>query len=314
MTGTLSIEPMLEQLYRSVLDPAGLHAFVGNLGDSTDFVSDRPQFERRRRPPPIRHDFSSCSAAMALSEERRHAVSHGTGVVRPLQPHLHTAYAIQRRLNRLEAQLHTLHGLLDRLATGVVMLDAQGHCLLANPVAQLLLAGRDGLQLAHGRLHACVATDQLRLRALIDLAVSRSATFDARMLLRGVDGRPALILTISPLHDHDATSAEDGESARAVVFVQPVIPRPGKADAVLRELFGFTIAEARLALALFDTGDLAEACERLGKSLATGRVQLRMLMEKTGCHRQSGLFRVLSVALSLPGACPSQRHSPTSFG
>ncbi|OOG40605.1 PAS domain-containing protein [Rhodanobacter sp. C05] len=314
MTGIHSIEPMLEQLYSSVLDPAGLHTFVGNLDDDTDFASGRPQFERRRHSLPIRHDPSSCSAAVALSRERRHAVSSGTGVARLLQPHLHTAYAIQRHLNRLEAQLHTLHGLLDRLAAGVVMLDAQGHCLFANPAAQLLLTGHDGMQLVHGRLRACVATDQLRLRALIDLAVSGSAAFDAQMLLRDLDGRPALILTIGTLHDHDVAAGEDGDRARAAVFVQPVIPHPGKADAVLRELFDFTTAEARLALALFDTGDLAEACERLGKSLATGRVQLRMLMEKTGCHRQSALFRVLSVALSLPGACSSQRHPPTSFG
>jgi PAS domain-containing protein len=312
MTGTHSIEPMLEQLYSSVLDPAGLHTFVGNLDDGTDFANGRPQFERRRHSPPIRHDPPGYSAAMDLSTERRHAVSNGTGVVRLLQPHLHTAYAIQRRLNRLEAQLHTLHGLLDRLAAGVVMLDAQGHCLFANPAAQLLLTGHDGMQLVHGRLRACIATDQLRLRALIDLAVSSLAAFDAQMLLRDLDGRPALILTISTLHDPAA--GEDGDRTRAVVFVQPVIPNPGNADAALRELFGFTSAEARLALALFDTGDLAEACERLGKSLATGRVQLRMLMEKTGCHRQSALFRVLSVALSLPGACSSQRHPPTSFG
>ncbi|OOG64869.1 hypothetical protein B0E46_05605 [Rhodanobacter sp. B04] len=314
MMGAHSIEPMLEQLYSSVLDPVGLHTFVGKLDDSMDFANGRPQFERRRHSPPVRHDPSSCSAAMALSKERRHAASNGTGVARLLQPHLHTAYAIQRRLNRLEAQLCTLHGLLDRLAVGIAMLDAQGRCLFANPSAQLLLTGHDGMQLAHGRLRACVATDQLRLRALIDLAVGSTAACDAQMLVRGIDGRPALVLTISALHDHDATSAEDDDRARAVVFVQPVIPHPGEADAVLRDLFGFTIAEARLALALFDTGDLAEACERLGKSLATGRVQLRMLMEKTGCHRQSALFRVLSVALSRPGAGPSQGHAPTPFG
>lgn len=37
-TRTHSIEPMLEQLYSSVLGPAGLHMFAGDLDDSTDFV------------------------------------------------------------------------------------------------------------------------------------------------------------------------------------------------------------------------------------------------------------------------------------
>lgn len=306
MAGNHRIEPLLEQLYRSVLHADGLSALVGGPSDASGVHEDAiGQYGCALQPGPA----PTRSSAVSASQRNR---SRDAGFAERLQPHLHNAHAIRQRLSRLEARILTLHGVLDRLRVGVAVLDMHGCCLFANPAIRQLRAECDGLQLAQNRLRACASADQLQLRALIDLAVNGSAALDARWLLRAPDGRPGLLLTVSTLRE--PAGADDDGTARAIVFIQPVMPRPCAGNGALKELFGFTDAETALALALFETGDLAKACEHLGKSMATGRVQLRMLMEKTGCHRQSGLFRVLSAALSLPATDVPQLHSPTSFG
>lgn len=314
MAGNRSIEPLLEQLYGSMLDPDGLRKFVGSLDSYSDNNISTPSHGPLDHAPPIWFESINQPAAITPSYRRRpkSAGDSDHNLVQLLLPHLRNFYAIQRRLSWLEAQMHTFRDALNRLTLGIVLLDAYGQCLFANPQAQLLLADHDGIQLVQGRLRASIASDHFRLCALIDLAVGSSATLDARLLLHGSDGHPGLVLTISTLRD--PVTEADESTACAIVFAQPVVPHPRKADAILKELFGFTTAESLLALALFDTGDLAKACERLGKSMGTGRVQLRMLMEKTGCHRQSGLFRVLSAALSLFGERSSQVGPHNPFG
>lgn len=309
MAGNHRIEPLLEQLYRSVLHADGLRAFVGGLDDASTVREDAGQCGYTLPPGA---DPPGSSAASASRPPRPRRDGRDPAFAERLQPHLHNAHAIRQRLSRLEARILTLHGVLDRLRVGVAVLDMHGSCLFANPAIRQLRAECDGLQLAQNRLRACASADQLQLRALIDLAVSGSAALDARWLLRAPDGRPGLLLTVSTLRE--PAGAADDDTARAMVFIQPVVPRACVGNGTLKELFGFTDAETTLALALFETGDLAKACEHLGKSMATGRVQLRMLMEKTGCHRQSGLFRVLSAALSMPATGAQRPHSPTSFG
>jgi hypothetical protein len=161
MTGTHSIEPMLEKLYSPVLDPAGLHAFAGNLDDSTDFVSGKPRFEQRRRSLPIRHDSSNCSAAVALSKEQRHAVSNGTGVARLLQPHLHTAYAVQRRLNHLKPGcIHTLHGLVNQASAPSFAVHLDQYVQTRHGQWQSVPGGSSSAKIRHGIHRAGMPSSQ----------------------------------------------------------------------------------------------------------------------------------------------------------
>jgi DNA-binding CsgD family transcriptional regulator len=67
----------------------------------------------------------------------------------------------------------------------------------------------------------------------------------------------------------------------------------------LREIFGLTPAEARLALALFEGLTPAEAAADFGLSLHTVRAQLARVFEKTGASRQSGLMRLMMSAVGM---------------
>ena len=71
----------------------------------------------------------------------------------------------------------------------------------------------------------------------------------------------------------------------------------------LRDIFGLTRAEARLALALFEGLSLAEAAEALIISRFTAQNHLARIFEKTGVNRQATFDQAIMrpVGLKLGG-------------
>ena len=65
----------------------------------------------------------------------------------------------------------------------------------------------------------------------------------------------------------------------------------------LSELFGFTNAEAQLAVALAQGKDLRQIASATGQSLPTLRSHLRAMFEKAGVKRQADIVRLV---LSIP--------------
>ncbi|MFD3262781.1 alpha/beta fold hydrolase [Phenylobacterium ferrooxidans] len=88
-----------------------------------------------------------------------------------------------------------------------------------------------------------------------------------------------------------------GEGACAVVF--PAVEATDRLWANLRESFGLTPAETRLAARLKDGLTLKEAAVELNVSFNTVRNQLRAIFEKVGLSRQSELIRTLTQLGSL---------------
>ncbi|MBY0398607.1 MAG: helix-turn-helix transcriptional regulator, partial [Thermoleophilia bacterium] len=62
---------------------------------------------------------------------------------------------------------------------------------------------------------------------------------------------------------------------------------------VLQDQFGFTPAEAALAVDILAGNDLAASATRRRITRNTARVHLRHLFEKTGTRRQAELVRLL---------------------
>ena len=75
----------------------------------------------------------------------------------------------------------------------------------------------------------------------------------------------------------------------------------------LRELYGFTRAEARLANLLMEGNSLEKCCHQLGIGRTTACSHLQQLFKKTGVRRQSQLVSLLfkSVGLVRTGLVPT---------
>lgn len=81
---------------------------------------------------------------------------------------------------------------------------------------------------------------------------------------------------------------------QALALVFPAAEETGRLWTSLRESFGLTPAEVRLARKLRDGRSLKDAAEELEVSVNTVRNQLRAVFEKMGLKRQSDLVRALA--------------------
>ncbi len=90
-------------------------------------------------------------------------------------------------------------------------------------------------------------------------------------------------------------SAEDVfQNARAVLMLVDPDEQAEPLEAVLRQAFGLTRSEARIAVGLARGLDLQDIADARGISVGTARVQLRNLFAKTGTHRQAELVALLA--------------------
>ncbi len=109
---------------------------------------------------------------------------------------------------------------------------------------------------------------------------------------------------------------ELGEGAVAVLF--PAVETTDRLWATMRDSFGLTPAETRVAARLKDGLTLKEAADDLEISVNTVRNQLRAVFDKMGLNRQSDLVRALTQLGSLSGAfgqvAPAPAISATERG
>ena len=89
------------------------------------------------------------------------------------------------------------------------------------------------------------------------------------------------------------SAAASGEAAgpSALVFVMDPELSVETAETELRQLYGLTQTEARVANLLMEGKTLDECCQQLAIRRSTGKTHGQHLFEKVGVQRQSGLSR-----------------------
>ena len=212
--------------------------------------------------------------------------------------HLHSHLIRAFDLSQLAAASEPLRGgsdlVLDAATQAILLFDADGRLLRANPAAEALFAGNAGLRLTAGRLSTASAADTARLQALIATAGSPDAAVrqGGAMSLSCPNRSLPLSVTVTPVGDQALPIIR---ARRAVLVsitdleVAPPLPRER-----LRQVFGLSRTEAKVAEALFEGDTPKEAAERLGVSFYTVRGHLVRIFEKTGTRRQAELVRLIS--------------------
>jgi DNA-binding CsgD family transcriptional regulator/PAS domain-containing protein len=219
-----------------------------------------------------------------------------------LLPHLRRAVRVFRRMNDLALERHSLATALDRVATGILVLDGAGRVVVRNRAADRLLAEAGAARPADaGRGSGRAPSERLR-RALVEAARSGAdagAPCVTRLPRPGV-GRPLEVVTFGCCEECGGT-----HERASVVFV--VDPEGGLEipAGILRRLFGLTSAEALLACEIAAGRTVEQAAARMGVSHETARSRLKLVFLKTNTHRQSELLRLL-----LSGAAPILAWAP----
>ncbi len=208
-------------------------------------------------------------------------------------PHLIRAFQLGRKFAATRRLSGDMAGVLDHSPHGVFLLDQTGRIRHVNRMGEAFLAESGGLTVIHGRLGAATPEAARRISALICAAGSLDPErrAGASMALVTPSRRLPLSLTVAPVRAGRFSPFHGGPSV--MVCVTDLEAKVSLPEQRLRDLFGLTPAEARVALALFDGLSPADAATSLGVSFNTVRNQLVRIFEKTGANRQAELVRLM---------------------
>lgn len=266
------------------------------------------------KPLDIRHGLGICiwnGGPLKMAVASFHRGHRGRGfdaddlkAVDEVRPHLVNAYAIYRRLARLEGSLVSFRACFDRATLGILMLTADGQLLEANAAAHDGLA-KAGIRITREHKLALPPTLQrryvelLRVLAAPHTASAQSLVVECACQEDAAPHRVVLHLCALP------TDALHGASAgtRVLAFLAELQPGQSQAldESVLRQTLGLTPMEARVALALRRHIDVAATARALNLSPNTVRTHLRSLHGHLGMRRTSEIVQLVDRLIgSLP--------------
>jgi len=190
---------------------------------------------------------------------------------------------------------------LDVLGIGLVVCSSCGRLLLANRTAEVILEGRDGLKLnSDGVLDTTQESSTKFVEVVgqaIDMTPSGRGAGGAALAVRRASGRRALTVLVRSLNQASPTDAST-QPAALVLILDPALAVK-TTEIELGQLYGLSLAEARLANLLMDGKTLNDCAYELGIRRSTAQAHLKHLFKKTRVRRQSKLVSLLLRSIGL---------------
>jgi DNA-binding CsgD family transcriptional regulator len=264
------------EFYEEFLAPVGYRYFVGGILSVGDRESTLFSVQRATR--------------------QGHVEPNSTERMLALLPHVRGAFDVARRLRSAARRTSAFEDSLDWLADGAALLCKNGRMIYTNDAFDAIVACNDGLRIAKGMIEFRAPQAQARFVAAL-AAIGRlgggnsGATGHTDFLAARAMDAPAYVVSLRPLM---GTRSSRHSDAIAVIFVRDPLDRNPAAARMLRELYGFTAAEANLALAMQAGVSLPEYARQTGVSLNTIYTHLRRIKDKSGFRRLSDLTRRLN--------------------
>lgn len=209
-------------------------------------------------------------------------------------PHMAQAVSLANKLGTLENLCSWSLGMLDSSRHAIFLLDADGKVALTNSRADELTASADGLAVIQGRLFCRSNHQQPLFDKLISNAMrpQEDTPRGGWFRIRRASGRRSFEALVSPLIQSEPLV---GSSQPTVMVLVTDVAEAAEIDQdVLKELFGLTEAEARLASAFSAGHSLESASALLGVQPGTTRCHLKHVFRKMKVSRQQDLIRMLT--------------------
>jgi DNA-binding CsgD family transcriptional regulator len=238
-----------------------------------------------------------------------------------LAPHVKRAVKLHQTLDMARAEASSLRQSIETVGLPVVSVGGNGEILNITQAAQDFLNARDGLAIQGKRLCPTLQSEAQRFSELIAGAVSTGAgsrgckasrctsstapQARSRLLWTPASGGAMLVsrrrpkrplqVVVTPFH---SSSAFLSGKPSALIFLSDPDAMPASRSSILRQLYGLTPTESRLADLLTAGHELGAAADQLTMTAQTARFHLKSVFRKTGTCRQTGLVRMV---LGLPG-------------
>ncbi|WP_088343564.1 MULTISPECIES: helix-turn-helix transcriptional regulator [Rhodomicrobium] len=190
-----------------------------------------------------------------------------------------------------------LRNALDGVGLAVFLLDGLRRVVFSNTAANRLI-GR-GLELFEERLTASMPSERDALEAALSASAGDSPQRFLQpprpVLLKRPHSQYQLMLYPIPLHPAERAGATDFlVRARAIVIAIELRPNEPAEPALVRDLLGLTLGEARVAALIGSGVSPKAAAERLRIAEGTVRTVLKRVFLKAGVSRQSELAVLLT--------------------
>lgn len=210
-----------------------------------------------------------------------------------LVPHLRRAFEIHTRLH----EAHALGEALDRMPTGLALLNPQREVVLTNRTARTISEQGDGFQLEKEGPRLLRRADQVRFDRLFEQALhpDEDGKGGGVMAVTRKSGHRPFTLLIAPLLDAQQESTL--KDAVAALYISDLEHHSAHRSDALRTLYQLTPAEAELVVLLCEGLSLDEAATSRGVTTNTARSQLKQVFVKTSTSRQSELVRLVLAGL-----------------
>jgi DNA-binding CsgD family transcriptional regulator/PAS domain-containing protein len=212
-----------------------------------------------------------------------------------LIPHFRRALNVNLTLHGAQRVQLAIADAMDRLPTGIVLLDRRRRVVIQNRRAERILQLEDGFRVDRNGPGAEDAREHATLQQIIADAMEavKGREFEASgfATISRPSGRRPFVVMVTPL-----LSAPGGgtvSDAVLAVFVSDA-DDAGIADAgVLQKLYSLTHSEAELVRLLTQGFTLEDAAETRGVSMNTARSHLKHVFAKTETSRQGELLRLV---------------------
>ncbi|MDX5983674.1 helix-turn-helix transcriptional regulator [Sphingomonas echinoides] len=216
--------------------------------------------------------------------------------IAPFHSHLIRASRVRRLVALQQSQLDRLDVLLEDSSHALFFVADDLRVIRCTAAAEAIIRDNPLFRLVNGRLRATVPAANASLEMALQAAF-RSGPPPEPLLLQGLRPDSNLSITISRMSER--IMAGFSTFRCLLVAVSKSSPTQSTSHDILRERFGMTGAEARLALSLLAGASLQATADQNTVSIHTIRNQLKSVFHKTGCSRQQDLIRAL-IALDLP--------------
>jgi DNA-binding CsgD family transcriptional regulator len=199
------------------------------------------------------------------------------------------------RLAGLHTERNAAIGALNRLTHGILVTDQSCRVMLANRVAEEILAQADGIGSGRLGLHTATAAQTNELRRLVAQAAGanrRTPVGGALLVNRPSMKRPFHVL-ISPLRADIGWAGMAWHTPVALVLIIDPERPPWSLERHLETLFKLTPAEARVGCEVATGEGVVGVAESLGILPSTARTHLHRVFEKTDTRRQAELAKIV---------------------
>jgi DNA-binding CsgD family transcriptional regulator len=205
-------------------------------------------------------------------------------------PHLRNAFQIRGRMAELVTRAHLSKQLLEHLSFGIAVIDANLRVLLHNRRGEAWLTWL-GPKSRWAHRHPDLRQTFMEL---VRTACQPKTSARAQASILRPSGRPSCHMVVLPLPAAHRLATAWQRPAALVIFHGPkrVSALLGE---ILRDIYGLSNSELRLAVRIADGAGLRDIAACLGISKETARSALKAVFQKTGTHSQSQLIRLLTL-------------------